>query len=298
VATGSRRTTTTEASGVDDALEERLGARLGRRFEDRRRWAFLEDAALMEEAHAVADLPGERHLVGGEQHRHSGRLQPADDVEHLADQFGVERRGDLVEQHHLRVHGERSGDGDPLLLATGELIGIGVGPVGETEPRQHLQAIESCLRLADAEHLARADRDVVDHAHVGEQVEALEHHPDAPPDRVGVEAWLGDVDPVEEHLAVVGRLEQVHAAQQRRLPGAEAPISVITSPTATSRSMPSSTTVDPNDLWMPASTASVPRRQESSRRSCDRRRSGSGSLTGEQPVGEAGAGNREREEDQ
>ena len=53
-----------------------------------------------------------------------------------------------------------------------------------------------------------------------EQVVALEHHPDPTADRVGVEAGLADVDVVEEDLAVVDRLEQVDAAQQRALAGA------------------------------------------------------------------------------
>ena len=63
-------------------------------------------------------------------------LEVADDVEHLADQLGVERRGDLVEQHHLGLHGQRSDDRDALLLAARELVGVGVGALGQPEPGQ------------------------------------------------------------------------------------------------------------------------------------------------------------------
>ena len=171
----------------------------------------------MEEADAVADLAGERHLVGGDQHRHPVGLQAADHVEHLADEFGVERGGDLVEQHHLGVHRQRPGDRHTLLLAARQLVGIRVGAGGEPEPGQHLQGVAASRGLRDPEHLARADRDVVGDRHVREQVEALEHHADTASDRVGVEAGLGDVDAVEEDLAVVDRLEHVHAAQQRGL---------------------------------------------------------------------------------
>ena len=45
----------------------------------------------------------------------------AHDGEHLADELGVERRGRLVEQHHLRVEAERARDRDALLLAAREL---------------------------------------------------------------------------------------------------------------------------------------------------------------------------------
>ena len=42
-------------------------------------------------------------------------------VEHLADHLGVERRGRLVEQHHDRVHAQRAGDRDALLLPARQL---------------------------------------------------------------------------------------------------------------------------------------------------------------------------------
>ena len=48
-------------------------AGFGRGTEDLLRRTFLEDPAPMQEAHPVADLAGEGHLVGGEQHRHARR---------------------------------------------------------------------------------------------------------------------------------------------------------------------------------------------------------------------------------
>ena len=53
--------------------------------------------------------------------------------QHFADQLGVERRGRLVEQHQLRLHRQRAGDGDALLLAAGELDRVGVALVGEAD---------------------------------------------------------------------------------------------------------------------------------------------------------------------
>ena len=125
--------------------------------------AGLDDAAGVEEAHRFGDLAGEAHLVGGDHHRHAARPKVANDVEDLADELGVERRGDLVEQHHVGVHRQRPGDGDALLLATGQLIGIGVRLGAET------QTIEQLCRLLGGgggrcdPQLARRQRDVVDH---------------------------------------------------------------------------------------------------------------------------------------
>ena len=69
-------------------------------------------------------------------------------------------------------------------------------------------------------HAVRAhggERDVLEHAQVREEVEGLEDHaePAAHGDRV--DRRVGDDLAVEQHVAVVDLLEQVDAAQQRRL---------------------------------------------------------------------------------
>ena len=66
-------------------------------------------------------LPGEAHLVGDHHHGHAVGGELAHDGEHLADHFRVERGGRFVEQHELRMHGQRAGDRHPLLLAAGQL---------------------------------------------------------------------------------------------------------------------------------------------------------------------------------
>ena len=81
-------------------------------------------------------------------------------VEHLGDQFGVERAGRLVEQHRLRVHRQRAGDGGALLLAARELLGIGVGLVGEADLRQQLRARAARRRARAAQHMDRRLDDV------------------------------------------------------------------------------------------------------------------------------------------
>lgn len=58
---------------------------------------------------------------------------------------GVERGSRLVEQHRLRVHGERPGDRDALLLPAGELRRAVAELPGETDPRQILGALVGLL---------------------------------------------------------------------------------------------------------------------------------------------------------
>ena len=48
-------------------------------------------------------------------------------------QLALERRGGLVGQNHRRAVGQRAGDGDALLLATGELRDLRASPMGDVE---------------------------------------------------------------------------------------------------------------------------------------------------------------------
>ena len=82
----------------------------------------------------VADLFGEADLVGDDEHRHPFRGELAHRVEDLFDELGVERGGDLVEEHHVRFHRQRPGDRDALLLAAGEPFRVLVDFVAEADP--------------------------------------------------------------------------------------------------------------------------------------------------------------------
>ena len=55
---------------------------------------------------------------------------------------------------------ERARDGDPLLLASRQLLGQGVHPVLQTDPLEHLKCLSMLHRLRHAEH-AHDERDVL-----------------------------------------------------------------------------------------------------------------------------------------
>ena len=106
-----------------------------------RRGPAFDHHALVHEDHLVGDLAGKGEFVGDHNHGHPGLGQGLHDVEHLADKFRVECRGRLVEEHELGLHGQCTGDGDPLLLAAGELLGVGMPPVAQPYP------VQQCLGL-------------------------------------------------------------------------------------------------------------------------------------------------------
>ena len=92
--------------------------------------------AAIHEDDVVGNVGGEAHLMGHDEYGHALLGQSAHRLEHLADQFGIERRGDLVEEHDARLHGERARDRGALLLAAGEPCRVGVALVGEPDALQ------------------------------------------------------------------------------------------------------------------------------------------------------------------
>ena len=56
------------------------------------------------------------------------------DLQHVAHQLGVERRGGLVEQHQLGLHRQRPRDRHALLLSAGQLGGVAGELVGQARP--------------------------------------------------------------------------------------------------------------------------------------------------------------------
>ena len=156
-------------------------------------------------------------------HGHAPARQIDHDVEDLVDHLGVQGGGGLVEQHRLGVHGERAGDGDALLLAAGELRGDLMRLGRDAHALEQLHRALLRLGLGQAQHLDRADRHVLQDAHVREQIEALEHHAELGAHGGELAALLRQRDALDEHLAGVDGLEAVDRAAHRGLAGTGRP---------------------------------------------------------------------------
>ena len=139
----------------------------------------------------------------------------------------VEVSGRLVGDQDHRPVDERAGDRDPLLLATGQLVGHPVALAVEADQLQGLgdRAPDVAARLAD--HL-QGERDVLRHGLVGEQPEVLEDGADLaaqprhlPPGQP-VDLLAGDVDPtlgaarLAQHEAQRGRLARSRTCRRGR----------------------------------------------------------------------------------
>ena len=155
-------------------------------------------------------------------HHHHGHFllgQVPHHFQHLAHHLGVQSGGRLVKEHHIRLHAQRAHDGDPLLLAAGELAGIGVGPVRQTYPLQKAHSLGLGLLLALALQLHGRDGQILHNIHMGEQVELLEHHSHFLAVLVDVRVFVGDIHPLKKHVPLRWLLQQVQAAQKGALAG-------------------------------------------------------------------------------
>lgn len=112
-------------------LQERSGSVMDRVLQDLLRRTFLNDHTAIHEDDTIGHFAGKTHFVGDDQHRHVLGGQLLHDGIDFVDELRIERRCRLVEEHHLRLHGQRARNRDTLLLAAGQPRWIGVDLVGE-----------------------------------------------------------------------------------------------------------------------------------------------------------------------
>ena len=178
----------------------------------------LLDPAVVDEDDAVGHLAGEAHFVGDHQHGDAGVGQLLHQFQNLAHHFGVEGAGGLVEQDHVRIHGKGTGNGNALLLAAGQALGVDVGLVGQAHAGQQFVCLGGDGFLILQLQQGRGQLQIFLHSQVREQVEVLEHHAHLLAHSVDV--GFVHLSALELHGAAGGDLQPVQAAQEGRFSAA------------------------------------------------------------------------------
>ena len=127
--------------------------------------------------------------------------------------------GRLVGQHDLGVHGEGTGDGDPLGLPAGQGGGPGVGAGGEPHAIEQRAAAVPHRGLEAPRVGGHGDDDVLQRREPGQEVVELEDEAEGPPPATGEPVVVegARVLAVEDDPAVGGLVEQSHEVQERAL---------------------------------------------------------------------------------
>jgi hypothetical protein len=175
----------------------------------------LLQAAFAHDGHAVGQRECLGLIVSHQQGAGAGRSQDAGDLlaQRLA-QGGVEGGERLVEEHHGRIGGERTGQRHALPLPAGELVGIG---------RAAMRELDELQALGDAPRMRRPEGDVALDAQVREQRALLKDHPDAALLGLHQQSRSHHGATGDGHAAPIGNLEAGDDAQESRLARAARP---------------------------------------------------------------------------
>ena len=101
-----------------EPAEKSPGSRVGRAHQHYGGRTVFDDLAAIHEEDMISDVASKADLVGDDDHCRAVLGELTHHPEHLSNELGVERRRDLVEQHNLRLHRQRTSDGDALCLST------------------------------------------------------------------------------------------------------------------------------------------------------------------------------------
>ena len=182
---------------------------------------FFDDS-FVDKEDAGSHFSGKSHLVRDDCHRHARFRQLLHNFQNFADHFGVESGGGLVEEEHVRIHGQRADDRDTLFLsageacgiAAGEACGIGVSLVEKADTRQQALCFRVRLFLLHVAGAHGSQSDVPADRHVGEEVKVLEDHSHLSADRVDIGILVGEICSLENDMAAGRHFQKVQAAQE------------------------------------------------------------------------------------
>ena len=173
---------------------------------------------MLQDGNPVADLLHNAHLMGDDDDRdaHLG-IDVTDQFQDCMGSLGIQSGGRLVAQQHVGIGGQRTGDGNTLLLTAGQLGRVGIRLVRQADHFQQLQGALFSLGLLHTSQL-QGQHDVLHTGALHQQVEALEDHRHTAAD--GAQLLLAhrtQVAAIQQDHAVRGALQHVDAAHQRGL---------------------------------------------------------------------------------
>ena len=118
------------------------------------------------------------------------------------------------------MHTQSTYDRDSLLLAAGQLSGVVVFALFQSDPLQKLECLLFCFRLRPLLYFDRGKRDIVQHRFVRKQVIALEHHSDLLAHLADQLRILPDFISFQQDLPALDILQRIDASEQRALSAA------------------------------------------------------------------------------
>ena len=158
--------------------------------------------------------------MGDNQHRASLLCQGEQNLQHLPDHLRVQCRRHFIEQHHLRMHGQRPHNRHPLLLTAGELSGVTVLFLLQPDAGKELHGFFFRLRPGHFSDLHRRQGNVLQNRFMGKQLVALKDHADPLPQPGNILCAAHYRFHIQGDLTSLNRLQPVQAAEKGAFPAA------------------------------------------------------------------------------
>src|SRR5699024_6228854 len=162
------------------------------------RGAFGDDGAAVDDDHVVGEAFGLFHVVGGEDDGDPGFAQGGDQLPGGHAGLGIQARGGFVEKDQFGAADDGAGQGQTLLLSTGEAPEGGAGRRGQSQAGQEQVGVDGAG--VEGSHQAQPFAG----AGSGGYASGLGHHAHAGFERAGV--GLG-VQAQDAHVSAVGVAE-------------------------------------------------------------------------------------------
>jgi hypothetical protein len=164
---------------------------------------------------------GDAVVMSDEDDGFAALVQPVNEVQDFSAGFRIEVSGRFVGEDHEGIVHERAGDGDALLLATGQLVGAVVEAIAQADEGGQFEAAVVAL-LEVAALVEEGDLDIFEDAELGDEVIGLKDEPDAlaADFRQLIIAHAGDILIPQKVLAGGGAVEATEEIEHGRFAGA------------------------------------------------------------------------------
>ncbi len=157
--------------------------------------------------------------MGDDDHGHAVIGQIPHNVQHFADQLGIECGGRLIKEQCLRLHSQGPGDGHTLLLTAREHVRSCLCLAGKSYLLKELHGFFFRFLLIHMLGQHRSQGHIVQHVLQGEEVESLEYHAHVFAEGPDIRILFAEVLSLVDHLAGGRGLQLVDAAKEGTLAG-------------------------------------------------------------------------------
>ena len=149
-------------------------------------------------------------------HGHAGSCKLLHQFQDLSYHLRIKSRCRLIKQHHVRVHGKRSCNGDTLLLTAGKHVRIGICLIRKTYSLQKLQCRFFSLFLTHKIQSHRCEHNVLFYCLMWKKIKLLEYHSDLLTMTVDIHLGICDVGSLKEDFSPGRLLKEIQGTEECR----------------------------------------------------------------------------------